>query len=147
MQLHTDPVCKMKVQDDLAAIATIILITGLFYLSGYNFVTSLLFGSALSCISSTIVVSLIGNLAVSEETKTVLVIESIMSDVFSIVLAVFLLKFIHTGESGVAYFAGSLGYHLLIPLASAVIIGFLWLLALEALRGVLILRNLIFQIS
>ncbi len=116
-------------------IATITLITGLFYLYGYSFVNSLLFGSALSCISSTIVVSLIGNLTVSEETKTVLVIESIMSDVFSIVLAVFLLKFLHTGESGVAYFAGSIGYHLLIPVASAVIIGFLWLLTLEALRG------------
>lgn len=70
---------------------------------GFSFLEALLLGSIIGGTSSAIVIPIVGHLAISQNTKTTLILESTFSDVYCIVFALAFLKAIiaHNLEPGI----------------------------------------------
>lgn len=112
-----------------------IIIYFLFKTYGYTSFESLILSSATGCISSAVIISIMDGMKVSDEIKTQLVIESTISDVICIVIAFFLIRTYNRGSEGFLDMTGSFSYNFFIPFITAILSGFLWLMALDKLRG------------
>jgi potassium/hydrogen antiporter len=69
--------------------------------SGWQLLPSLMMGTILGCTSAAIVVPVVARMRLKQEIKTVLTIESAMSDVLAIVLAVSLIEFVRFESIGI----------------------------------------------
>ncbi|MBT5955745.1 MAG: hypothetical protein HOG97_03190, partial [Candidatus Marinimicrobia bacterium] len=92
-------------------------------------------GAVLGSISPAVVVPIVRGLKISEITKSTLVVESAISDVLSIVLALSILKAFQAGGTTLGHFIGT---NLIATMAMSVMVGFggalLWSTILEKIR-------------
>jgi len=92
-------------------------------------------GAVLGSISPAVVVPIVRGLKISEITKSTLVVESAISDVLSIVLALSILKTFQAGGTTLGHFIGT---NLIATMAMSVIVGFsgalIWSTILEKIR-------------
>jgi potassium/hydrogen antiporter len=92
---------------------------------------ALLFGVVFGGSSSVVVVSLASKIKISEKGSTILIIESAITDIFSIVLAIALIDILLTGEANMASIGLGIAGKFLIGLGIGVALGFVWLFALK----------------
>jgi Na+:H+ antiporter len=99
---------------------------------GWELLPGLLLGCILGCTSAPVIIPVIGRMALKEDTRTVLAVESSLSDVLAIVSALTLIEIISLGRTGIGtpvrFVAGSFG----VAIAFGVIAGLVWLKVLDA---------------
>ena len=122
------------------AIATFILTVlissgGAYYLMGNELVPALFIGAVLGSISPAVVVPIVRMLSLSENTKSTLVVESAITDVLSIIIALGILKTLSAGHKTILEFIGT---NLIATMAMSLLLGFggavIWSTILEKIR-------------
>ncbi len=102
---------------------------------GYSFLSALFIGLILGNISPAVVVPLVKMLNISDKTKTMLFVESAISDVFSIIFALGVLKIIEVGSID---FGELIGLKMIGSIVLAIIVGtigaFTWATILNKVR-------------
>jgi len=91
----------------------------------------LLFGAIFGGSSSVIVVSLASKIKISEKGSTILILESAITDIFSIVIAIAIIDILVTGEADVIAIGIGIAGKFLVGLLMGVALGFAWLFALK----------------
>ncbi len=91
----------------------------------------LLFGSIFGGSSSVVVVSLASKIKISEKGSTILILESAITDIFSIVISIAIIDILVTGEANVGAIGLGIAGKFLIGLAIGLGLGFAWLFALK----------------
>ena len=113
------------------------LTTALFtkYLIGIPLIPALFAGAVLGSISPAVVVPIIRTLKLTEKTKSTLVIESAITDVLSIIIALGILKTFETGNKTIIEFIGT---NLIATMIMSLLVGFggsiIWSTILEKIR-------------
>lgn len=104
-----------------------------FYFFGRDIILSLILGAIVGGSSAAIVIPQISGMRVSEETKTILILESVLTDVLSVVVVFSLIEI----EIGSGYISPwqSLAGAFAIGIVIALIFGILWLYVLKSLQG------------
>ena len=124
----------------LLSVATFFLTAGitfslLYFILEQALLPALFIGAVLGSISPAVVVPIIRGLEISEFTKSKLVVESAISDVLSIVLALSILKTFQAGGTTIGHFIGT---NLIATMAMSIIMGFsgalIWSTILEKIR-------------
>jgi len=98
----------------------------LFKMMGWDLIRSLLMATVLGCTSSAIVVPVLAKMTIGDDTKTVLFIESAMSDVLAIVLAVTLVEFIRFEAIGIEKPMRAIASSFSIAIVLGTLFGFFW---------------------
>ena len=91
----------------------------------------LLFGAIFGGSSSVIVVSLASKIKISENGSTVLILESAITDIFSIVISIAIIDILITGEANVTEIGLGIAGKFLVGLLIGLALGFAWLFALK----------------
>ncbi len=91
----------------------------------------LLFGAIFGGSSSVIVVSLASKIKISEKGATILILESAITDIFSIVIAIAIIDILLTGQADVVAIGVGIAGKFLIGLLLGLGLGFAWLFALK----------------
>ncbi len=91
----------------------------------------LLFGTIFGGSSSVIVVSLANKIKISEKGATILILESALTDIFSIVIAIAIIDILITGNANVMTIGIGIAGKFLIGLVVGIGLGFAWLFALK----------------
>ncbi len=91
----------------------------------------LLFGAIFGGSSSVIVVSLANKIKISEKGATILILESAITDIFSIVIAIAIIDILITGNANVTAIGIGIAGKFLIGLVVGIGLGFAWLFALK----------------
>lgn len=91
----------------------------------------LLFGVIFGGSSSVIVVSLASKIKMSERCSTILILESAITDIFSIVFAIAIFDILLTGEANISAIGFGIVGKFLIGMGVGGVLGFLWLFALK----------------
>jgi potassium/hydrogen antiporter len=91
----------------------------------------LLFGSIFGGSSSVVVVSLASKIKISEKGSTILILESAITDIFSIVISIAIIDILVTGEANVSAIGLGIAGKFLIGLIIGLALGFAWLFALK----------------
>ena len=91
----------------------------------------LLFGAIFGGSSSVIVVSLASKIKISEKGSTILILESALTDIFSIVIAIAIIDILITGQANVVAIGIGIAGKFLIGLLLGLGLGFAWLFALK----------------
>jgi len=92
----------------------------------WDLMRSLLMATILGCTSSAIVVPVLAKMSIGDDTKTVLFIESAMSDVLAIVLAVTLVEFIRFEAIGIEKPMRAIASSFSIAIVLGTLFGFFW---------------------
>lgn len=107
----------------------------LYFLMGWTVLNSLLLATILGCTSAAIIIPVTSGMSLKPGVKTLLAVESTLSDVFAVVLAVSLLQFIsleHIGiEQPIRHIASSFSIAIVLGIA----VGFIWLKVLDWFKG------------
>jgi len=107
----------------------------LYFVLQQELLPALYVGAVLGSISPAVVVPIVRGLKISEITKSTLVVESAISDVLSIVLALSILKAFQAGGTTLGHFIGT---NLIATMAMSVMVGFggaiVWSTILEKIR-------------
>jgi cell volume regulation protein A len=105
------------------------------FVAGWDFLRSLLLGTILGCTSAAIVVPIIIRMSLKDDVKILLSIESVLSDVLSVVFTISLIEFIKLEKIGIdapfRAIASSFSVALIVGIAS----GLLWLKVLDFFKG------------
>ena len=119
----------------ISFIFTVTIVTGLAMLIfGFSFIMALLLGFMLGGTSSAVVIPLVSQLPILKKYKSVLTIESAISDVLSIVGALTVITIITTGQvSGASVVKGVVG-SFSVALVLGVVAGLLWMVLLAKHR-------------
>ncbi len=104
------------------------------FILGYPLILGILLGCVLGGISGAVVITLVRRMKISEETKTVLTLESVLTDVICIIVALALLEFI-VGTEDPAGAVTSLFAGFSIAFFVGLIFGIAWLKILRRLYG------------
>lgn len=102
---------------------------------GWDMLQSLLLGTILGCTSAPVIIPIVGKMMLKEETKTVLAIESSLSDVLAVVCAISLIEIITLGRIGIETPFRTLASSFSIAIVFGIIGGLLWLKVLDAFRA------------
>ena len=103
---------------------------------GYPLYVGLLLGAILGGTSSAVVIGIVRVLRVSEETKIVLILESVLTDVLCVVTVLAVIEFLRGGEGASPLIVVTgLGRAFLVSLAFGVLLGMGWLVLLRRLQG------------
>lgn len=106
----------------------------LYYIQGWDVTRSLLLGTILGCTSAAIVIPIINRMSLKEEIKTILSIESALSDVLAVILTVSLVEFVKLEHIGIEKPFRAVASSFSIAIVSGVAAGLLWLKMLELFR-------------
>jgi potassium/hydrogen antiporter len=119
----------------VSGFALSVIVTAVFMLLAFNMpiLYGLLLGGIVGGSSSVVVISLASKIKISEKSATVLILESALTDVFSIVICIALLDIIITGQTDVAAIGIGVTLRFLIGTLIGVVSGFVWLFALRRL--------------
>jgi cell volume regulation protein A len=120
----------------VAFVLSVIITTAIaFMMMGWDFITSLLLGAILGGTSGAVVIPLVNRLRVSPRTRTLLTIESALTDVIVIVMAmsIILLMQTHTGDLGPTI--QGLAAAFFVSFMIGLIFGIFWLRILAKLNG------------
>lgn len=106
-----------------------------YYLMEKDIIPALFIGSILGSISPAVVVPIVRMLNLSENTKSMLVVESAITDVLSIIIALAILKTFQAGHNTIMEFIGT---DLIATMAMSLLLGFggavIWSTILEKIR-------------
>ena len=106
-----------------------------YYLMGVELIPALFLGSVLGSISPAVVVPIVRMLSLSDNTISTLVVESAITDVLSIIIALGILKTLQTEQKSIMEFIGT---NLIASMAMSVLLGFggavIWSTILEKIR-------------
>ena len=106
-----------------------------YYLMGNDIISSLFIGTVLGSISPAVVVPIVRMLNLEENTKSTLVVESAITDVLSIIIALGILKAFQSEHKSIIEFIGT---NLIATLAMSLLLGFggavIWSTILEKIR-------------
>ena len=91
----------------------------------------LLFGAIFGGSSSVIVVSLASKIKISEKGSTILILESAITDIFSIVISIAIIDILITGQANVTAIGLGIAGKFLVGLLIGLALGFAWLFALR----------------
>jgi Na+:H+ antiporter len=103
----------------------------LHFIYGWEIRKSILLGTILGCTSSAVVIPVISRMTIKEEIKTILSIESALSDMLAVVLTVSLLEFIQLEHIGLKTPFRSIDSSFSIAIVSGIVFGFFWLKILD----------------
>ena len=117
-------------------ILTVLISTGIaYYLMGKDLMPSLFIGAVIGSISPAVVVPIVKMLDLSENTKSTLVVESAITDVLSIIIALGILKTFLSEHKTIMEFIGT---NLIATMAMSLLLGFggaiIWSTILEKIR-------------
>ncbi len=101
------------------------------YAFNMSWLYGLLFGAIFGGSSSVIVVSLASKIKISENGSTILILESAITDIFSIVIAIAIIDILITGNANVTSIGIGIVGKFLIGLGIGIALGFAWLFALK----------------
>jgi potassium/hydrogen antiporter len=112
-----------------------VIATAVFMLLAFNMpiLYGLLLGGIVGGSSSVVVISLASKIKISEKCSTILILESALTDVFSIVICIALIDIIVTGQADVAAIGIGVSMRFLIGTLIGLGLGFAWLFALRKL--------------
>ena len=106
-----------------------------YYLLGNELIPSLFIGAVLGSISPAVVIPIVRMLNFSDNTKSTLVVESAITDVLSIIMALGILKTFQAGHNSIMEFIGT---KLIASMAMSLLLGFggaiIWSTILEKIR-------------
>ena len=117
-------------------ILTIIISSGMaYYFMGLNIIPALFIGSVLGSISPAVVVPIVRMLNLSDNTKSMLVVETAITDVLSIIISLAVLKTFQSGQNTIMAFIGT---DLIATMIMSLLLGFggavIWSTILEKIR-------------
>ncbi len=107
----------------------------LYYLQGWDAVRSLLMGTILGCTSAAIIIPLISRMSLTDESKTLLSVESALSDVLAVVFTISLIEFVKLESIGIRTPFRAVASSFSIAIVSGIIAGFVWLKVLDLFSG------------
>ncbi len=110
----------------------IALFTHLFW--GYPFLEAFMLGAVLGCTSGAIVIPLVSKMNISQETKTILSLESVLSDVLAIVIMISLMKLASAKEPNMFLGFKDLASAFSVAAVIGILTGFLWLKILKTVK-------------
>lgn len=116
------------------AMSTLSIAAFLYYIQGWDVTRSLLLGTILGCTSAAIVIPIINRMSLKEEIKTILSIESALSDVLAVILTVSLVEFVKLEHIGIEKPLRAVASSFSIAIVSGVVAGLSWLKMLELFR-------------
>lgn len=116
------------------AMSTISIASFLYYIQGWDVTRSLLLGTILGCTSAAIVIPVINRMSLKEEIKTILSIESALSDVLAVILTVSIVEFVKLEHIGIEKPFRAVASSFSIAIVSGVVAGLSWLKMLELFR-------------
>ncbi len=115
---------------------SIIITTGIcYYFLGWGLIVSLLLGAILGGTSGAIVIPIVTRMNISGKTRTLLTIESALTDVMVIVMAMSILFFLHDGGGGVDVAVRNLVSAFFVSFMIGLIAGIAWLKVLAKLEN------------
>ena len=117
-------------------IITVLISAGItYFLMGKDLMAAIFIGAVLGSISPAVVVPIVRMLNLSEKTKSTLVVESAITDVLSIIIALGILKTFLSGHKSIMEFIGT---NLIATMAMSLVVGFggavIWSTILEKIR-------------
>jgi len=116
----------------LAFVASVAMVAAVGFIAlGWGIGDSLLLGAILGGTSGAVVIPLVNNLRVSSRLKTVLTLESAITDVLVIVLAMSIIGVMGTGDADLGKAASTILIAFLVSSCIGVIAGFVWLQVLS----------------
>ena len=132
---------RTSLKDSVILAITTFLLTVLitagaaYYLMGNELIPALFIGAVLGSISPAVVVPIVRMLSLSDRTKSTLVVESAITDVLSIIIALGILKTFQAGHKTIMEFIGT---NLIATMAMSFLVGFcgavIWSTILEKIR-------------
>lgn len=129
---------KSILEASLLTILNFVMVMGIGYTVGMLMLNldqlhSLFLGAALGGTSSAVVIPMVRQLKPGPKASTILYLESALSDVLCLVVALALLGGISTGEVSVGGIFQSMGISFLFAILLGVVVGFFWILLLKKL--------------
>jgi len=116
-------------------LSTISIAAFFYYLQGWDGIRSLLLGTILGCTSATIIIPTIARMSLKEEIKTLLSIESALSDVLAIVFTISLIEFVKLEKIGIQAPFRVIASSFSIAIVFGILSGLLWLKVLDYFKG------------
>jgi cell volume regulation protein A len=101
------------------------------YIYGWDAVRSLIIGTILGCTSAAIVIPVLSRMSLKEEIKTILSIESALSDVLAVVFTISLIEFVRLENIGIETPFRAVASSFSIAIVSGVLAGLFWLKVLD----------------
>jgi potassium/hydrogen antiporter len=101
------------------------------YVFNMPWLYGLLFGAIFGGSSSVIVVSLASKIKISEKGSTILILESAITDIFSIVISIAIIDILITGEANVTAIGIGIAGKFVVGLMIGLALGFAWLFTLR----------------
>ena len=105
------------------------------FVAGWDLLRSLLLGTILGCTSAAIVIPIINMMSLKDEVKTLLSIESVLSDVLSVVFTLLLIEFIKLEKIGINAPFHAIASSFSIAIIVGVASGLFWLKVLDLFKG------------
>lgn len=113
------------------ALSLVSLACFLHFVRGWDLLLSLLLGAILGCTSAPVVIPIITKMGLKEETKTILSIESALSDVLAVICTVSLIEIITLGKIGIKTPFQAIFSSFSIAIVLGIIAGLFWLKVLD----------------
>lgn len=107
----------------------------LYFFMDWNTLNSLLLATILGCTSAAIIIPVTSSMALKPEIKTLLSLESTLSDVFAVVIAISLLQFIKLENIGIEQPMRHIASSFSIAIVVGIAAGFVWLKVLDLFKG------------
>jgi Na+:H+ antiporter len=102
---------------------------------GWGLPVSLLLGIILGCTSAAIVIPIISRMSLKDEIKTIVSLESALSDVLAVVFTILLIEFMTLGSVGIKTPFRAIANSFSTAIIAGVMIGLFWLKVLDLFRG------------
>jgi cell volume regulation protein A len=121
----------------LSFFSTMVVVAGVAYwLADLEIIPALILGAIVGSTSETVVIPLVRQLKIKEETQTLLSVESSVNDVLSIVITIALVQAYTLGEFNIAALAGDLIASFLVALVFGIIGAFIWSILLNRIHAI-----------
>lgn len=118
-----------------SALLSIFIVTFCCDMAGLSFINSLIIGVVLCCTASTVIIPLVNKLKVNKNTKTVLVLESAITDILCLIIGLALME---SERKGITFNVGMIMGEVIASFVMALLIGFgaglVWASLLQKIR-------------
>ncbi len=106
----------------------------LHFIQGWQIMQSILLGTILGCTSAAIVIPIISRMEIKDEIKTIVSVESVLSDVLAVVLTITLIEIITLGTTGIRTPFRAVASSFSTAIIGGGLAGILWLKVLDSFR-------------
>ncbi len=111
------------------------------YFTELDIIPSLIIGALISGTSSAVIIPLVNQIKIKGENKTILSLESVLNDIFVVVVSLSLIKALQLSQLSVFSILKSISISFLISIMIGMVGGILWSLIIEQIRNI---KNSIF---